>query len=200
MTPSVQLSPTDYVLLPSTQLAQDTPGQALEESALQGAFKTAGIRGLLPNALAKEERMVRLNEARVRRRDGIELTAQEIREDLSKIMSHLITQLSMHGAGVSVILKLPVQALLYVERTASYAIKDYPRIFEGDSAITGLWDVLERIHIAAADWRKEEPKRDERALIVSIERMAKAAMRSLPVVGDEDTTHEEQEPSEGPES
>lgn len=89
----------------------------------------------------------------MRRSSGSELTAQEFRDDLSKIMSHLITQLSTHTAGVSVILKLPVQALLYVERTASYAIKDCPRTFENDSAITGLWDTLEHIYMAAIDWR-----------------------------------------------
>jgi len=34
-------------------------------------------------------------------------------------MSHLIMQLSSHIAGVSLILNLPAQALLYTERTGS---------------------------------------------------------------------------------
>ena len=181
---TAQTSPQPIGPIQSTDAASDA------DSSIQSAFKTAGIRGLLPTALAKEERAARLNESRTKRRSGIELTADEIRDDLEKILSHLITQLSTHTAGVSIILKMPAQALLYTERTATYAIGDYPRSFENDVTITGLWDALERIYMAAADWRKDPNKGDGRAVLASIDRMAKAAVRPLPLDASDEASPE----------
>jgi hypothetical protein len=172
--------------LSSNALIQSPDSEAFEPSRMEEAFKTAGIRGLLPKALAKEEQAVRLKETHARRRNGIPLVADEIRNDLSKIMSHLITQLSAHTAGVSHILKLPSQALLYAEHTAFYTMKDYPRIFENDTAILALWDALENIYKVSADWRQDENRGDPRAVIVSISRMAKASMRALHSATDDD--------------
>lgn len=181
--PSAQTAPQasgiEYHQLPLTPPDTTSEGTPDEANPLQSAFKTAGIRGLLPSALAKEERTARLNESRNRRRNGEDLTADEIRDDLSKILAHLITQISTHSAGMSIILKMPAQALLYAERTATYALSDYPRVFENDIVITGLWDALERIYLAAAEWRKDANKGDGRTVIVSIDRIAKAAIRGL---------------------
>jgi hypothetical protein len=169
--------------------------ESSEASLIQSAFKTAGIRGLLPSALAKEERTARLNESRAKRRLGTPLTADEIRDDLMKIISHLVTQLSTHNAGVSIILKMPAQALLYSERTALYAITDYPRTFENDMGIVALWDALERISILATDWRKDLNKGDGKAVIATIERLAKAAIRGVYSAPASDPTPENDDPS-----
>ena len=177
--PPAQPSSVEFVQRSSAPLPKSEAEETSDASISQTAFKTAGIRGLLPSALAKEERAARLNEARAQRRLGTPLTAEEIRDDLMKIISHLITQLSTHDAGMSIILKMPAQALLYSERTAVYATTDYPRIFENDLGITALWDALERISIAAIDWRKDPNKGDGKSVIASIERIAKAAIRGV---------------------
>lgn len=191
-----QPSGIEYLHLPATPSPNDAETDSVDSNPLQAAFKTAGIRGLLPSALAKEERNARLTEARNKRRSGVELAAEEIRDDLSKIVSHLITQIGTHTAGRSIMLKLPAQALLYAERTATYALSDYPRSFENDIAITGLWDALERISIAAADWRKDTNKGDGRAVITGIERIAKAAMRGLHAAEADEATSEKDSPDD----
>jgi hypothetical protein len=193
---STQPSGIEYLHRSSTPPTNAADSDSVDSNPLQAAFKTAGIRGLLPSALAKEERNARLNESRNKRRSGVELGAEEIRDDLNKILSHLITQLSTHTAGMSIILKMPAQALLYAERTATYALTDYPRSFENDIAITGLWDALERIYIAASDWRKDPNKADGRAVIVSIDRMAKAAVRGMHAAETDDAANEQDSPSD----
>ena len=155
-------------------------------SPTQGASGTNIFRGFLPNALAKEERIVRLKETRLRRRNGNELTAEEIRNDLLKLLTHLMTQLSAHIAGISVILKLPAQALLYAERTATYAIHDYPRAYQNDRAIKDVWDVLECIYMVSAYRRKEGAKGDARAVILSLHHIVRTAIRVLHPSVDED--------------
>ena len=74
----------------------------------------------------------------------------------------------MHTMDASILLKLPAQALLYAERTALYAINDYPRIFENNIAIMGLWDALENIYRQALGWRKDANKSDGRDVIALI--------------------------------
>ena len=180
----VQASDIEHLQLSSSLPSQVEPGESSEHSIFNAAFNTAGIKGLLPNARAQEERRARLKESRAKRRLGTLLTADEICDDLVKIITHLITQLGTHNAGMSIILKMPAQALLYAERTASYAINDYVRVFENDTTIISLWDALERICIAAADWRKDSDKGDGKSVIVSIERIAKAAIRGLHLADD----------------
>lgn len=170
-----------------TSPVQGSNNQAVGESRVEDNFKTSGLKALLPNALAKEERSTRLRLSRARRRRGVVLDAEEIRGDLYKIMTHLNTHLGMHLAGVNVIFKLPAQALLYAERKALYAITDYPRVFENNSTIMTLWDALERIYTTASEWRKDEQRGDGKAVIVSIERMVKAAMRAASSPPDGDT-------------
>jgi len=194
----VQATNTEHLQLSSSLPTQVESGEASEHSIFHSAFKTAGIKGLLPNALAQEERRSRLKESRTKRRLGTPLTADEICDDLLKIITHLIAQLGTHNSGMSIILKMPAQALLYAERTASYAINDYGRVFENDATIMSLWDALERISMAAADWRKDANKGDGKSVIVSIERMANAAIRDLHVADDplpnEDTASDESSP------
>ena len=186
--PTAQPSSVDVPPIASPAPAAEDASDEEDAKLLQAAFKTAGIRGLLPSALAKEERIARLNETRSRRRSGEALTVTEVREDLSKILTHLTTQLSTHTAGVSIILKMPAQALLYAERTANYAISDYPRSFDNDMVLTGLWDALERIYFTAADWRRDPNKGDGRAVIVAIDRIAKAAIRAVYTASDQAST------------
>lgn len=90
----------------------------------------------------------------------MDLSAAEIRSDLVKILTYLKTNLASQHTDTSPFLTNPVQALLYAERVASYALHDYPRQFQGDTRITVLWDTLNRIAKTVAEWRDGDDQGD----------------------------------------
>jgi len=82
---------------------------------------------------------------------AMELSASEIRADLVKILTYLKTNLASQEIGA--FMMSDIQALLYAERVASYALYDYPRQFENDTHITFLWDTLSHIARTVTAWR-----------------------------------------------
>jgi hypothetical protein len=84
---------------------------------------------------------------------AMDLSAAEIRADMIKILTYLKTNLDDHQKDTRSFLMTDAQALLYAERTASYALHDYPRQFEGDSLITFLWDTFNGIVRTVVAWR-----------------------------------------------
>jgi len=84
---------------------------------------------------------------------AMQLTAPEIRADMVKILTYLKAHLDSQQKQASSFLTTDIQALLYAERVASYALHDYPRQFENDALITFLWDTFNRIVRTVAAWR-----------------------------------------------
>jgi len=150
--------------------------------------RAARVESLLPAVTASDERDGRLFRADKRRRLQMPLTASELRGDLQETISALLSRLNEYEDSVLTVLTTPAYALDYCERSANYAIQDYPREFEDDSDITGLWDTLNDIFTAAQAWRKGAYKGDGTAVISAIQRVAENALRGIyPRLGTEDT-------------
>jgi hypothetical protein len=127
--------------------------RAVDDSHQRSALKIGGERP----AQANENSM------------AMELNASEIRSDLVKILTYLKTNLA-YQQGANTFLMTDVQALLYAERVASYALYDYPRQFEDDTHITFLWDTLNHIARTVTAWRTAKSGGDGQMELVIIKK------------------------------
>lgn len=165
-----------------------TDSDDIEPTPDQARALAARMGNMLPGLLASDERDARLNQAAGRRRQGEALTAQEVITDLKRILGQMTERIMVYGNGGRRMLETPAHVLAYVERAATYAMKDYPREFEGDRHILNLWDALDNIHTSARAWRLGEYSGDGTAVIASIVRAAHAALngRAAPFDDTED--------------
>lgn len=84
------------------------------------------------------------------------LSGAEMRGDLIKLFHYLATNLAQYREGTSTFLNSRMQALLYAERVATYALQDYPRQVEGEPYITTLWEGLNHVRCIVSAWRADE--------------------------------------------
>jgi hypothetical protein len=105
------------------------------------------------------------------------LTGTEILSDLLKMFQYLKTNLREQKTGKSPFLKNDLQALLYAERVATYAMQDYPRQVEGLPIITTLWDALHRIRRIVSAWRTQDQAGNGQTELAVIERIVENALR-----------------------
>jgi hypothetical protein len=141
--------------------------------------RAAYFEDMLPGVIASDERDGRLAQALKRRRSGVPLTAEEVRRDLKAVLSQLTVSFMQYEHSFSTFLRTPAHALDYAERVAAYAMKDYPRDFEADADITGLWDTLKTIHLIGYGWRKGEDKTDGKTLVGTVNKIANEALNRL---------------------
>jgi hypothetical protein len=141
--------------------------------------RSAYFEDMLPGVIASDEREDRLVAINKRRRGGVPLTPDEIRRELKDIITHLASRLMQYEKGFSTFIRNPTHALDYAERVAAYAIKDYPREFQGDPDISGLWDTLKTIHTIGYAWRKSEQKEDGQTVIDRVNKIADDAIQQI---------------------
>jgi hypothetical protein len=141
---------------------------------------------------ASRERFQRCRAETMRRLNGVPVTREEVIDDLRGIVGCLLVHLTYYNNNLSNIFKHPKHAVIYCEHITIYALQDYPREFEEDSDIAGLWDALERIHIVSQAWRIGDYRCEAKAVISYIEMTARNAMNYIyPTLGDDDTVLEE---------
>jgi len=138
--------------------------------------RAAYFEDMLPGVIANDERETRVGAANKRRRSGIPLTSEEVYRDLKAVLSQLMVSFMQYDKGFSTFLRTPSHALDYAERVAAYAMKDYPRDFEADKDIAGVWDALNNIHVIGYAWRKGRDKTDGKALVVTVNKIATEAL------------------------
>jgi hypothetical protein len=138
------------------------------------------------------ERFQRCRTETLRRLNGIPLTSDEIKSDLRGVLTSMMYHLTEYNNNLSGILKSPNHAVIYCEQSTSYALSDYPKDYEDNKDIYGLWHALERIYTVARAWRVGEYRCKGDAVIAYIEKTAHDAMNyNYPRVGDDDTVLEE---------
>lgn len=141
--------------------------------------RAAYFEDMLPGVIASDERDGRLAQALKRRRAGVPLSAEEVRRDLKAVLSQLTVAFMQYEHSFSTFLRTPAHALDYAERVAAYAMKDYPREFEDDADILGMWDTLKTIHVLGYAWRKGEDKTDGKQLVVTVNKIATDGMNRI---------------------
>ncbi len=134
---------------------------------------------MLPGIRASDERNIRSSHAAHQRRMGEPLDADEIRHDLRIILARFVTAIVLAKEKQIGFLAAPAQILMYAERAAAYAIKDYPREFEAHQDVMGLWDALENIKMAAEMWRIDKDRDKEQTVIGFIDRTAQNALQGI---------------------